>query len=77
LGCGARDDQNKLIRLTVTDGKQLQVERYRGRGGYLHPDPTCHKDFVSRKGHYRAFHVEIDRKAKAQLIEKLADRDWE
>jgi predicted RNA-binding protein YlxR (DUF448 family) len=77
LGCGARDDQNKLIRLTVTDGNRLQVEGYRGRGGYLHRDPACHKRFVSRKSHYRAFHVEIDRATKAQLIEQLAARDWE
>ena len=43
----------------------------------MHRDPKCHKAFVSRKGHYRAFHVEIDRMVKTQLIEKLAGRDWE
>jgi predicted RNA-binding protein YlxR (DUF448 family) len=77
LGCGARDDKNKLIRLALTDGHGLQVERFHGRGGYLHRDLMCHKAFVSRKGHYRAFHVELDRTAKAQLVKQLAGRDWE
>ena len=77
LGCGARDDKDKLIRLAVTDQDQLRVDSYRGRGGYLHRDPSCHKAFVNRKGHYRAFHVEISRTAKAKLIDDLAERDWE
>lgn len=77
LGCGARDDQDRLIRLAVTADDQLLVERHHGRGGYLHRDPKCHKAFVSRKGEYRAFRVEINRRVKAQFIEQLASRNWE
>ena len=77
LGCGARDDKVNLIRLAVTGQDQLRVESYRGRGGYLHRDPSCCKAFVNRKGHYRAFHVEISRAGKAKFIDALAEREWE
>ena len=72
LGCGVRDDQNKLIRLAAVGNDQLAVEPRLGRGGYLHRDRQCHKAFVGRKGHYRAFHKEISRIVKAKLIEDLA-----
>ena len=77
LGCGRRDDKGKLLRLAVTGQDRLEVDGYQGRGGYLHRDPSCQKAFVSRKGHYRAFHVEISRAVKAKLIDELAERDWE
>ncbi len=77
LGCGARDDQDKLIRLALTDQDQLRIEPRRGRGGYLHRDRRCQKAFVSRKGLYRAFHAEVSRLAKAKLIEDLSGRNWE
>jgi predicted RNA-binding protein YlxR (DUF448 family) len=63
--------------LAVTGQDQLQVEGNRGRGGYLHRATSCQKAFVSRKGHYRAFHVEISRAVKTKLIDELAERDWE
>jgi predicted RNA-binding protein YlxR (DUF448 family) len=66
-----------MIRLAVTDQDQLAVEQQLGRGGYLHRDPKCQKAFVTRKGHYRAFHVELNRTVKAKLIGSLTDRDWE
>lgn len=77
LGCGERDDQDKLIRMSVVDLDQLRVEPQRGRGGYLHHDPSCQKAFISRKGQYRAFHVELSRSAKAKLIEDLAGQNRE
>lgn len=77
LGCGARDDKDKLVRLAVTGQDQLRVENFAGRGGYLHRDLSCQKGFVNRKGHYRAFHVEISRAMKAKLIDEFAERDWE
>ena len=77
LGCGARDDQDKLIRLAVAGHDQLAVEPQLGRGGYLHPDRQCQKAFVGRKGQYRAFHKEVSRAAKAKLIEDLASGNWE
>jgi hypothetical protein len=63
--------------LAVTGQDQIQVEGDRGRGGYLHRAPSCQKAFVTRKGHYRAFHVEISRAVKTKLIDELAERDWE
>lgn len=77
LGCGKRDDKENLLRLAVTGQDQLGVDNERGRGGYLHRDPRCYKGFVNRKGHYRAFHVELSRAAKAKLIDELSERDWE
>ena len=77
LGCGERDDQDKLIRLAVIDHDQVRVEPQRGRGGYLHPNQPCQKAFVSRKGHFRAFRVELSRAAKAKVIEDLAGRNRE
>jgi predicted RNA-binding protein YlxR (DUF448 family) len=66
-----------MIRVAVTDQDKLQVEQQIGRGGYLHHNAKCQKAFVTRKGHYRAFHVEVNRTAKAKLIESLKDQDWE
>ena len=66
-----------MLRLAVSGQDQLQVERYHGRGGYLHRDARCLKAFIGRKGMYRAFHVEVSRAAKARLVEALAGRDWE
>jgi len=77
LGCGARDDQERMIRLTATGQAELQVEPNYGRGGYLHRDAKCQKAFINRKGHYRAFHVEVNRTVKAKLIGSLRDRDGE
>jgi len=77
LGCGTRDVQGRMVRLAMTGEDQLQVEPQRGRGGYLHRDAKCQKAFVTRKGHYRAFHVEVNRTAKAKLIDSLTAQDWE
>ena len=72
-----RDDQNKLIRLAVTDQGYLKVEEIHGRGGYLHRSDECWRAFLSRKAHYRAFHVEISRAHKEKLIRQLERRDRE
>lgn len=78
LGCGKRDSQDKLIRLAVTDQGRLAVDRIRGRGGYLHESPECWRMFLGRKGQYRAFHVEITRAMKEQVIQELKkSRDGE
>ncbi|MGE5218443.1 MAG: YlxR family protein [Chloroflexota bacterium] len=77
LGCGARDDQRGLLRLALTDDGRLCVDRHRGRGGYLHRNEDCWRKFLARKGLYRAFHVEVSRAAKEQLVRELKGRDWE
>jgi predicted RNA-binding protein YlxR (DUF448 family) len=77
LGCGKRDNQGELIRLSLTHQGQLILDRIHGRGGYLHRSASCWQSFLTRKGQYRAFHAEVDRAAKEKLIELLKDRDWE
>jgi predicted RNA-binding protein YlxR (DUF448 family) len=77
LGCGGRDSQETLIRLAVTGQGQLVVERKEGRGGYLHKGPDCWQKFLGRKGHYRAFHAEITKAMKVELIKELERRDRE
>jgi predicted RNA-binding protein YlxR (DUF448 family) len=78
LGCGARDDQKKLIRLIATDQAGLQVEKQgRRRGGYLHHDQECWQAFLRRKSLHRAFHMAIDKDAKERLIKDLKERHWE
>lgn len=77
LGCGAQDDQQRLIRLAVTDRGRLVVDRARGRGGYLHRDAVCWRKFLGRKGLHRAFRVEVSRAAKEQFIEDIKGQDRE
>ncbi|HEY6366424.1 MAG TPA: DUF448 domain-containing protein [Candidatus Binatia bacterium] len=75
LGCGAREEQNKLIRLVVGEGRQLKVDRLAdARGGYLHPARRCWQVFLRRKSLHRAFHVEISNDAKEKLIQELTER---
>ena len=71
LGCGARDSQDHLIRLAVADQGRLIVDRNQGRGGYLHRKAECWQMFLGRKSQYRAFHVEITRTTREQLINQL------
>ena len=77
MGCGERDDQNHLIRLTLTAEGRLMVDGKTGRGGYLHRSPDCWRAFSRRKSQYRTFHLEITRPMKEQLVKELMDRDWE
>jgi predicted RNA-binding protein YlxR (DUF448 family) len=77
LGCGARDQQAKLIRLTAAH-QELRIDpEGTGRGGYLHRDEACWHDFLRRKSLYRAFRVEINRSSKEKLIRELRERNWE
>jgi len=75
LGCGQRDNQDELIRLSLTEQGRLILDRVHGRGGYLHRSASCWQSFLTRKGQYRAFHAEVDRVAKGKLIELLKDRE--
>jgi predicted RNA-binding protein YlxR (DUF448 family) len=77
MGCGEREDQYQLIRLALTGEGCLIVDKGTGRGGYLHRSPKCWRQFLARKGQYRAFHAEIIRATKEQLVKELMDRDWE
>jgi predicted RNA-binding protein YlxR (DUF448 family) len=78
LGCGARDDQHKLIRLTAPDANQLKIDpEGDGRGGYLHYAPDCWQAFTKKKSVYRAFHREIARDARENLVRELKEQGLE
>lgn len=80
LGCGKRDARERLIRLTARSDGQIGIDvagAGQGRGGYLHEIASCWQEFVRRKSHYRAFHMELSKSAKEQLIQALQARDRE
>lgn len=77
LGCGARAEGATMIRLAATESGRLELSRRSGRGGYLHRDENCWALFIKRKGHFRAFRIEISRAAKEEFVQQLKDRDWE
>ena len=60
-----------MIRLAVIEQGQLELNKPTGRGGYLHRDQNCWKMFIHRKNHFRAFHTEISRAAREQLVHRL------
>ena len=78
MGCGARDDQNRLIRLRVGGQGELTADDNRlGRGGYLHRAQECWEKFLRRKSVYRAFHVEIKKGTREALVQELKERHGE
>ena len=77
LGCGARDDQRALIRLTVTAEGDLKIDERQGRGGYLHRSQDCWRAFLARRSQYRAFRIEIGRTQKEELLRELERRNRE
>jgi len=70
-----RDLQDTLIRVALADQNRLILDANRGRGGYLHRNENCWRAFLARKSHYRAFHGEVSRAAKEQLILELQCRN--
>jgi uncharacterized protein len=75
LGCGGRDDQKNLIRITIAaDGELITDSRGYGRGGYLHHRHNCWQSFVRRKNTHRAFRVNISKEAKQKIIQVLSER---
>ena len=74
LGCGDRDDQKNLVRITIAaDGELITDARGYGRGGYLHHRRDCWQAFVRRKNTHRAFRVNISKEAKQKLIQVLSE----
>jgi predicted RNA-binding protein YlxR (DUF448 family) len=74
LGCGVRDDQKSLIRITIdADGELITDSRGYGRGGYLHHRHDCWQAFLRRKNTHRAFRVNISKEAKEKLIQVLSE----
>ena len=75
LGCGGRDDQKNLIRITIAaDGELITDSRGYGRGGYFHHRHGCWQSFVGRKNTHRAFRVNLSKEAKQKIIQVLSER---
>ena len=71
LGCGARDDQAKLLRIVAEQGGLKAADGGNGRGGYLHRARECWQGFLRRKNLHRAFHAEISKDAKEKFVHEL------
>ena len=72
LGCGKRDDQDKLLRLVFESQGELIIDaKGHGRGGYLHYVEKCWQAFLRRKSVYRAFQREISKDVRERLVQRL------
>ena len=74
MGCGERDSQGEMLRLSVGAQGGLQVVERQppgGRTGYLHHRALCWQRFASRKGRVRSLGRNVDREARAALVGKL------
>ena len=74
VGCGQRDLQSVMVRVTRDEGGYLTIDakrRLNGRGGYLHRAENCLENFARRKGLIRALGANVDRKARSVLVERL------
>jgi predicted RNA-binding protein YlxR (DUF448 family) len=61
-----------MIRLTAPQADLLKIDRDgSGRGGYLHRAQPCWQAFVKRKSVYRAFHLEVSKRAREDLVRAL------
>ena len=74
IGCGSRDEQPQLIRLSLGPGGALIIGVGKGRGGYLHRRPQCVQAFATaRAGMVRSLGVVLSREVRKQyaaLIEQ-------
>jgi predicted RNA-binding protein YlxR (DUF448 family) len=72
-GCGQRDGQGALLRMTVVDGAlTVDVERRRGgRGAYLHPDRSCWQAFARGKEYVRSLRRRVSRAERTLLTAAL------
>ncbi len=78
LGCGAQDVRNLMIRLRVgAQGQLFADDSGAGRGGYLHRTEACWNKFARRKSVYRAFHAEVGKSVKENMVQELKERHGE
>ena len=68
-GCGQREVQGRLVRVTTVDGSLvLDLARQRGgRGAYLHPHRACWKSFAQGKGYVQSLRRRVLR-AERELL---------
>ncbi len=73
VGCGARDAQPVLVRMTWRDGvlRRDAARSAPGRGAYLHRDGRCWDAFVARRGSIRSLRTSVPRGAREALVAEL------
>lgn len=81
-GCGRRDLQEGLLRLTLVDGRLTFDPRRRGqgRGAYLHRQSSCWGAFVRGKGYVRSLRRRLSQEERAipvQVIDRGGETDRE
>jgi predicted RNA-binding protein YlxR (DUF448 family) len=72
VGCRGRDEKSQLLRLVWSpSGLVVDVAQDRpGRGGYLHPRPSCLAQAVKRRALGRA--LRVDQVSSADLEQVAA-----
>ena len=75
IGCGGRDEQSHLIRLTLNQEGTLTLGAGKGRGGYLHRRRQCVRAFASaRTGMVRSLGIVLSRDARKQCAALVEQR---
>jgi hypothetical protein len=74
VGCGGRENQDRLLRFTLGPEGTLVPGRSNGRGGYIHPRRECVQVFITaRSGFVRSLRAVVSREARrryAALLER-------
>jgi predicted RNA-binding protein YlxR (DUF448 family) len=69
-----RDAQDAMVRLAASGGN-VEIDRARGRGGYLHPRLDCIDRFArSRAREVRSLRLAIDRRTRDLIAQMLRER---
>jgi len=75
IGCGSRDEQSHLIRLSLGTDGALALGPGKGRGGYLHRRRRCVQAFASaRAGMVRSLGVVLSRDKRKQYAALIEQR---
>jgi predicted RNA-binding protein YlxR (DUF448 family) len=79
-GCGQRDAQERLVRVSIVDGSLMpDLTRQReGRGAYLHRHPECWAAFMRGKGYVRSLRRRVapaERELLGARLRAALDRD--
>ncbi len=73
VGCGLRSPKQDMLRIVVDKAGNLVVSRHqRGRGAYLHRDPSCWRAFSAHKGLIRSLRQRLERSVREALVQRLA-----
>jgi len=75
IGCGGREEQSHLIRLTLNPDGTLRLGAGKGRGGYLHRRQQCVQAFATaRTGMVRSLGIVLSREVRKQYATLIEQR---